>query len=471
SLSLSLSLSLGKIKSFAVENGMAMRRFSASAMLFCFSLLLGACSDNLLDPAHPVTLSMCHVYGAQTSSPMNMLVERFNATVGKERGIVVEVTSVSNSTAIHDALVAAAHLRPGAGELPDIFTCYPKTLIAMGSEKALDWNDYFTEEERNAFVPRFLEEGVVNGALRIFPVSKSTNILYVNDTLFQKFSRETGITYADLATWEGMFRASSLYREWSGGKAFFMYDDWLHYAMLNTEALGEKFFKGEDINWESPAFKKVWNALAKAALHGEVCLMPGYSTTSMMMGEAVCGVESSASILYFKDTVTFSDNTTMPMKLAMLPVPLFEGAQPLVIQRGTGLCARKSTPEREYASAVFCKWLASADINLPFAIQCGYLPVRKESFVQMTGGKDLPFQDERYGAQYKTIQDIYSESTFFIPPVFESYGSIEFGFADALRSVFAKYRKKFSQEGGDPDMLSAQMQAETAKLLASLRNR
>ena len=37
---------------------------------------------------------MWHVYGAQTESPMNDLVERFNRTEGKERGIVIEVTSV-----------------------------------------------------------------------------------------------------------------------------------------------------------------------------------------------------------------------------------------------------------------------------------------------------------------------------------------------------------------------------------------
>ena len=80
-------------------------------LLFC---LLPSCNDDPLSRDYPITLTMWHVYGAQTESPMNDLVERFNRTEGKERGIVIEVTSVSNSTAIHSALVSAARLLPGS---------------------------------------------------------------------------------------------------------------------------------------------------------------------------------------------------------------------------------------------------------------------------------------------------------------------------------------------------------------------
>lgn len=401
-------------------------------------LLLTACSDSPLDPSHPVVLSLWHVYGAQTYSPMNELVEKFNRTVGKERGIVIEVTAVSNTSAIHETLVAAAHLQPGAGDLPDLFTCYPKTLSAMGSEKVLDWGQWFSKEELDAFVPQFLEEGRVDGALRLFPLLKSTNLLYVNATIFDTFSKETGITYADLSTWEGMFRASERYYQWSGGKSFFMYDEWLHYAMLNVESLGEAFFSGERINWDSPAFVKVWDALARAGLRGQLCPLPGYATTAMMMGEAVCGFESSASILYFADTVTLPDNSIMPLRLAILPVPLFQGARPVVLQRGSGLGALKSTPEREYAAAIFCKWLTSSDVNLPFAIQCGYMPVRKDAFDRLLKGKTPPYPDDRYREQYQVLQKIYTDSTFYVPPVFKSYGAVERGFSAVVRDMFRK---------------------------------
>lgn len=157
-----------------------------SAFLLCCAL--GGCGEAaLLDPKAPVTLTFWHVYGGQADSPMNELVDRFNATVGRERGVLVNVTSVSNSSAIHDALVAAAHGEPGAGELPDLFTCYPKTALAMGTELLLDWNDAVPAESREACVPAFLAEGQVNGAQLIYPIAKSSEVLFVNNTIFPAF--------------------------------------------------------------------------------------------------------------------------------------------------------------------------------------------------------------------------------------------------------------------------------------------
>lgn len=432
-------------------------------LLFC---LLPSCNDDPLSREYPITLTMWHVYGAQTESPMNDLVERFNSTVGRERGIVVEVTSVSNSTAIHSALVSAARLQPGSGDLPDLFICYPKTLAAMGSNRALDWNSWFSKKEREAFVPEFLEEGILDGGLRIFPLTKSTNIFYVNASIFDRFSRDTGVTYADLATWEGVFDAAEKYYRWSGGKAFFKYDDWLHYFMINTEALGGSFFSGENINWESPVLKKIWTPLARAALKGEVNLSPGYCTKAMMIGEAVCGIGSSASVIYFKDTVTFADNTTIPLRLVMLPVPLFRGAKPLVIQRGAGLCALKSTPDREYAASIFCKWLASEEINLPFAIRCGYFPVTKKALERLGREEDAEFSDNRHRDQYKVMLDLYAHSSFYRPPVFGGYADMEFGFAPAMLAVFGNYSKNISSGNLPPDFAAVTM-AETARNLGT----
>ena len=76
----------------------------------------------------PVNLTVWHVYGAQTDSPMNAMVEEFNETVGKENGITIQVTQISNTNAIHEAVLAAANDEPGAAELPDIFLSYPKTI-------------------------------------------------------------------------------------------------------------------------------------------------------------------------------------------------------------------------------------------------------------------------------------------------------------------------------------------------------
>ena len=92
---------------------------------------------------------------------------------------------------------------------------------------------------------------------------------------------------------------------------------------MNTAALDGTFFKDGKINFQDSAFQQVWGELASAAISGKVSLLGGFATTAMMTGESLCGIESTASVLYFKDTVTFPDNTTMPLRLRIFPVPSF----------------------------------------------------------------------------------------------------------------------------------------------------
>ena len=70
--------------------------------------LAGCAPHTQLAPEHPVTLTIWHVYGSQTISPLNDAIQEFNKTEGKERGIIVNVTSVTDSTAIDEALLASA---------------------------------------------------------------------------------------------------------------------------------------------------------------------------------------------------------------------------------------------------------------------------------------------------------------------------------------------------------------------------
>lgn len=79
------------------------KKFSASLYSMLVLLLLclvtafssGCGNKASLDPAKPVTLTIWHVYGNQTNSPFNDTIEKFNASEGKAKGVIVKVASVS----------------------------------------------------------------------------------------------------------------------------------------------------------------------------------------------------------------------------------------------------------------------------------------------------------------------------------------------------------------------------------------
>ena len=90
-------------------------------MLFCTS-----CTTPGETPDQPVVVTIWHVYGAQTDSPLNDMISTFNQTVGKEQGIQVEVTLVSNNKNIHEAILSSAYGDPGASGTPGYVCCIPE---------------------------------------------------------------------------------------------------------------------------------------------------------------------------------------------------------------------------------------------------------------------------------------------------------------------------------------------------------
>ena len=77
-----------------------------------------------------------------------------------------------------------------------MFVSYSKTVLAMPDDTVLvDYCDYFTKEELDEFIPAFLEEGVIHDRLSILPVAKSTEVMFVNKTAFDRFAKETGGGY------------------------------------------------------------------------------------------------------------------------------------------------------------------------------------------------------------------------------------------------------------------------------------
>lgn len=411
----------------------------------------------------PIHLTLWHVYGEQVASPINELIDEFNSTVGQKEGIQITVTSVSNSNKIHEGILAAANNEPGAPELPDIFNCYPKTVSAMqDSDMLVDYRDYFNDEELKDYIKEFLDEGTFDERLLIFPVAKSTELLFINKTLFDRFANATGVKLDDLATWEGLYNAASLYSEWTDaltpdtsndGKAFFANDYPFHYFQIGVQSLGEEFFHDEKFSF-CPSYKTAWDVLAPAAIKGGVWLGEGYATEALRTGDAIATLASSASVLYYENIVTYEDNTSEEIEIISLPYPNFENGKKMVMQRGSGFCTVKSTPEREKAACTFIKWLTAPEQNTKFVTSLGYVPVCYEAYDKYLIKETEQLTDPKYKDLYKTIQDINPDYEFVYPPRFDSYLDSETAFTVTVRRLLSDARQEYIDivdAGGNPD--------------------
>ena len=425
-------------------------------LLLAVLLLCTGCSGTAKKEEVPTTITVWHVYGGQVDSPLNDLIEQFNRTVGKEQQINVQVTSVSNTNTIHELVLAAANREPGATELPDLFISYPKTVMALPDDSILvDYKDYLSEEELSAFLPAFLEEGTVNDRLVILPVAKSTEIMFINQTIFDRFSQATGVTLEDLDTWEGLFKAAEIYAQWTDeqtpdipgdAKPMFVHDYYFNYFQVGTESMGEDFFQGEGLAL-GPAFQIAWEPLAKAALKGGVWLKGGYATEAIRTGDSIVSVASSASILYYSDVVTYPDNTSEDITLISRPCPVFENGDKLVMQRGAGFCLVRSTPEREQAAVSFLKWLTEPECNVAFVTRTGYMPVTRAAFESELPKAIEGLESEKYSSLYQAYLDTQANYEFYVPPQMETYLSLETTLEDHVRAQLALGRQDYLDSG------------------------
>ena len=405
------------------------------AVTLCGMIGFGGCAKNktLLDPDDPVTLTMWHVYGEQADSPMNRQIEEFNRTVGKEKGIIINVTLMSSATYIGQKLLDAQAEKPGAADMPDLFFCHASNAAELGADNLLNWKDRFTEQELDAYVGDFVSDGTVGESLSVLPVSKSTIMLFVAGGVFDRFALECGVSYDALATWDGFFSVAEKYYTWSGGQPFCAVDYLMRCVELNAISKGAtNFYKDGWYDFENETLMASFMQFADSIAKGHIIVSDLYSNTQIMTGQVIAGIGSSASVLYYNDKITYPDNTTIDVNLNVRPLPQAgAGTQSYATIAGVGLCAYKTTEQKAEAAKVFARWLNEEDRNLDFVASTGYMPVLKNSFDKID---DYEFKSDAYKSLYSALATTKETCTFLSEPNMVGYWSKVYALNDSIRT-------------------------------------
>ena len=418
------------------------------SLILCLILLLNilsGCSDSSpLNPKEPVTLTMWHNYGGDMQETMDVLIDQFNSTVGKEQGIVINVTAISSSSELNESLDMIANGDPGAPTMPDIFTGYPKVAIQF-QEKGLIANldNYFTKDELENYVDSFVEGRLSDGGLYVFPISKSTEVLYINQTLFDRFSAETGADIQQLSTFEGIANLSQQYYKWSGGKQFYAADSWFNFAEVGMAQLGSSIFDNESLSFENENFKHIFNTIYEPAVKGGVAIYDGYSSDMSKTGDLVCSTGSSAGILFYGDTITYKDGTIENVEYNILPYPVFENGTKTALQRGGGLMVAKTNEQKEYAAYVFIKWLTSSEQNMKFIEKTGYLPVTKQAFEKDMKEHLDTLEDVRIKKMLTSVLSMYESYSFFTAPNYSNFDADSDNYETNFKALLTDERSKY----------------------------
>ena len=350
-------------------------------------------APSALDPADPVQVQLWTYYNGTQQQAFETLVDEFNASTGKELGVVVSNSSQGGVNDLAAAVTASAQGLVGSEDMPDAFLSYSDTaLVVDGLGRVADLSGYLTDDEKAQFVDGFLEEGDLNGdgSLKVLPVAKSTETLQINKTDWQTFADATGSRLDELATIEGIVSVSQRYYEWADaqtpdvandGRPFFGRDAMANYLIAGSKQLGHEILNVKDgvckLDLDRATVKRLWDNYYVPMVQGWFSAEGKFRSDAVKTGDLVCYVGSSSSVVYFPQTVTVDDQTTYPIEMEALASPVFEDGKACAPQQGAGFVVTKSDERKERACVEFLKWFTAKEQNTDFAVSAGYVPVTK----------------------------------------------------------------------------------------------
>ena len=347
-----------------------------------------------LDPNNPVSLTLWHYYNGAQQAAFDQLVEEFNATVGKEKGIYVEGYSQGSVSDLEKAVSDSVAEKVGAQPMPDLFSTYADTAYAVQQQgKLADLKQYFTDEELSDYVDAYIQEGYFrdDDALYLFPVAKSTEVMMMNATDWKTFSEATGTGTEELSTMEGVVAVAQRYYEWTDsltpdvpddGKAFYGRDSMSNYFVIGMKQMGVDIFDVEGgsltLRPEKEQIRRLWDNYYVPYVKGYFASLGKFRSDDVKTGDILGYTGSTSSAMYFPDEVVL-ETGSKSIDYMVLPAPIFEGGKRFNVQQGAGMAVTRSDSAHEYAACEFMKWFTAKENNLRFVCESAYLPVRKDA--------------------------------------------------------------------------------------------
>ena len=357
---------------------------------------------------------MWHFMSGAQEEILGEIITEFNETNGQ--GIVVSAISQGKVPDLNKKVIAGAQ----SNTLPAIINVYPDLATGLiEQDNIFDMSAFamhpeigIREDLEKDFIPAFVAEVAQwnDGQLYGLPMTKSTEVVYVNKTKLE----EIGYTMEDVQnmTIEKLAEISAVSKEKLGIPGF-GYDSNSNGFITIMKMGGMDFVELDGtINLDNEWAREYMTFLRAQVDSG------AFRTT----GEDgyLSGPFSNQQVLMYQGSsagATFI-NTNDAFELAVVPAPSFEsGSRQAVIQQGGSVFITNDvSPEQQYAAYEFVKFATNTENTAKFAVNTGYLPVRRSATETDTLKTVLGDTESVYGKVFPAAQ-ISLEYAYYTPAI------------------------------------------------------
>jgi len=353
-----------------------------------------------LDPANPTKIAF---YSYSLAYPtmkagMEHLIQEFNDTVGKEKGVVVE--------GVADTTMQQYKADISAGKAVDIvqhpFNSLDSSRLSLGFEA---YEDVFPKDQLDEHLkdisPNALELGKIDGKMYGLAFTFSTPIVFINGKLFQ----DAGLDPANPPkTWADIKEASLKIKEATGKDGFGLAPNngWVTEGVIMSnggEVLAQDRKSAKFAGPESVAAIEMWKDLYENGAHAagtdaEISeqFMAGnlgmyVSSTSLYSGIKKAS-EAGGWEVYGAGLPQFGDKPSIP------------------VNSGSMLAVRPDSPTKNAAIWEFIRFVTGDRGYTIITSEIGYLPLRTALADDPNGLKDFVDQNPLYRINLEQLSRI-----------------------------------------------------------------
>ena len=430
-----------------------MRKKLLAALLAMVMILLAGCgttpAPTPTPEVKPVALTIWHYFSGAQQEALDAVVKEFNETVGKDKKITVTAENQGATADLEKKIQTASDA--GLAQLPDIIHGYPDITATLHAKGFIaDMGSYLKAEDLADYYEGFIKEGsqFEGGEFRLMPIAKSTELLFLNKTLWNSVKEQIGATDEDLATWEGIAKAGKAYFDLTG-KTFFGIDSLANFFYLGGFQQGHEFVTPGKFTPNEEAEQRIYNFVNAGINEGWLVVKDAnkkYNSDFMNDGTAVCYVGSNSGTTYLNPVTTVGQAALD--ELACLSYPVFEGETAAVIQQGAGMSIAKKGEEKEKAAVEFLLFLTNSNNTAKFSMTTGYIPVRKsaqesEAFKAFLSGKNadgtaLDAKKAKISLAINAVLKQFETYDLYYTPAFPNSNVVRRNVDDEMSKILAK---------------------------------
>ena len=344
-----------------------------------------------LDPENPTTITF-YSYSLATPSMkggMEHLIDSFNETVGKEKGVVVE--SVADETYTKYMTDLQAGNQVDVVQMP--FSLLDNAKTSLGFQA---YDDIFPAAELQQHLEGISENaqelGKLDGKMYALAFTFSRPILYNNNSIFEA----AGLDPADPpATWEEMLETAKIIKEKTGknGLAFSPANGWVTEGIIysagsdvTNEDRTEAVFANENTFKAFETWKEFYTSgVAVAETDAE-------AAQEFMAGNAAMHIQSTSILSGIIDAANSGG-----WELSGAPMPGINGNEAVPVNSGSCLAVHSDSQQKTAAIWEFVKYVTGDEGYTIITSEIGYLPLR-------TYLADDPNYLKRYVDQYPLLR-------------------------------------------------------------------